>query len=157
MALGPGESFLQQRLLREGGAVLDVGGAGEWTRAALQAQPRLGCHQFDPRALDEVAGPGVTTIDAHCAAAGLRHLNFLKLDAGGRALGILRGARRLLSRRLVDYVQVSYGPGFQEAGARLEQLFDELQRHGYLMFRLKSDGLDHHPGFLARLEDYQAA
>lgn len=99
----------------------------------------------------------VLSLDSYCAAAGLPLINFLKIDVEGHELAVLRGARRLLSRRMVDFIQLEYGGTYKDAGTRLAEVFDELGRHGYLMFELRGDELIHHPSFQPALENFQYA
>src|SRR5262249_24745488 len=60
----------------------------------------------DGSPLEEVT---LETLDGFCAHHNIRHINFLKIDAEGGDLEVLRGAEDFLSRHHVDLVQVEAG------------------------------------------------
>ena len=52
----------------------------------------------------------VRTIDDFCAAEGIEHIDFLKLDVEGHELAVLHGARRMLTSGSVSMIQFEFGP-----------------------------------------------
>lgn len=99
----------------------------------------------------------VTTLDRYCEGAGVRHINFLKIDVEGHELAVLEGARELLRAGRIDYVQFEYGGTYIDAGHLLRDVWTLLARtgDGYGVFKIKSGGLLPVPEYRQALETYQ--
>src|SRR5688572_6331285 len=64
-----------------------------------------------------------TTLDALLSAEGIDRVDFLKVDAEGHDLHVLRGARQTLGAGRVGAVQFEYNRPWQQAGSTLAQAF----------------------------------
>lgn len=73
------------------------------------------------------------TLDAYCAREGLRHIDYLKIDAEGAEAEILAGASGLLAAGAVDALQFEYGGTFADAGTTLAGVFALLAFRGYVL------------------------
>ncbi len=90
---------------------------------------------------DEILTVPMTTLDAHAAAEGLDRMDFLKIDAEGFELFVLRGARRLLSSRRVRWVLLEVGDGTcTNALVEPAEILVELAEHGYDLYAIAADG-----------------
>ncbi len=83
----------------------------------------------------------VTTLDAAMREANWTHADFLKVDAEGYDLQVLRGARGTLAARAFGVVQFEYNRAWQLAGDTLRAAYALLEANGYRIFVLKRDGL----------------
>lgn len=79
----------------------------------------------------------IDTVDAFCAARGIAHVSYLKIDTEGGDLDVLRGAASMLSGQRIDVVQVEAGmnPG-NSRHVPFESLKSFLESHGYYLFGL---------------------
>lgn len=77
----------------------------------------------------------VTTLDEFCAANGIERIDFLKIDAEGLDLQVLRGGRGLLSAHGVAIVQCEVGlDPDNRSHCPYEAVRDELVPLGYRLF-----------------------
>jgi len=83
----------------------------------------------------------VTTLDAAVTSAGWERIDFLKIDAEGYDLRVLRGAASLLAHRQIAVLQFEYNRPWQLAGETLRGAYLLLESHGYEVYLLKRDGL----------------
>lgn len=51
----------------------------------------------------------VTTVDNYCHKEGISHIDFLKIDVEGHELAVVQGAKAMLKRGAIDYIQFEYG------------------------------------------------
>ena len=108
----------------------------------------------DPEAIhtaQTAAAPGVTavtgtetirleTLDGYCAARRIDRIDYAKLDVEGHELSVLRGARDMLARQAIQYVQVEYGNGYLAAGARFADVFRLMADCGYRCHKIAPKG-----------------
>ncbi len=87
----------------------------------------------------------ITTLDLAMQRAGVRSIDFLKIDTEGHDLYVLRGAVELLRARAIDMIQFEYGDMWASAGATLAAAIELLSEHGYTTYLLKSGGLYRFP------------
>jgi len=87
----------------------------------------------------------VTTVDEEAANHGLESVDFLKIDAEGYDLHVLRGAVELLGKQRVGIVQFEYGASWAGAGSTLAAAIALLEGFGYLTFLLRTTGLHPYP------------
>ena len=83
----------------------------------------------------------VTTVDTEAERLGLRRIDFLKVDAEGYDLHVLRGSQRLLAERRIGVVQFEYNTPWAAVGSTLASALSLLEGFGYDTFLLKADGL----------------
>jgi len=94
----------------------------------------------------------VTTLDEEIARRNWEHVDFLKIDAEGYDLRVLRGARELLAGRRIGVVQFEYNRAWQLAGDTLFGALTLLRSFGYDVYVLRRDGL--YTLDYARYEEY---
>jgi hypothetical protein len=83
----------------------------------------------------------VTTLDAEADSHDFGYVDFLKVDAEGFDLHVLRGAANLLSSRRIGIVQFEYNAPWARAGSTLAAAYALLESSGYKVFLLKPTGL----------------
>jgi FkbM family methyltransferase len=83
----------------------------------------------------------VATLDAEIARAGWDRVDFLKIDAEGYDLRVLRGAADLLRAQRIGVAQFEYNRAWQLAGDTLRAAYTLLEACGYAVYLLKRDGL----------------
>jgi FkbM family methyltransferase len=79
------------------------------------------------------------TLDEFCAGHGIAAVDFLKIDTEGNELGVLEGARGMLSRGRVGVIQFEFGECHVFSRTFLRDFYELLE--GYEFFRLDSDRL----------------
>ena len=85
------------------------------------------------------------TLDDDLDRLGIPHVDFLKIDAEGLDLHVLRGASRLLREHRADVVQFEYNEMWARAGSTLSQAVDLLQEAGYRVFVISARQLKQMP------------
>jgi FkbM family methyltransferase len=81
------------------------------------------------------------TLDEYCAAQGIAHIDYLKLDVEGVEIEALKGARRLLAAKAIDWVQFEISRKMLEgAGTTARAVFDFLIEAGYEAHRIAPNG-----------------
>lgn len=83
----------------------------------------------------------VTTLDEFLEAEQIETVDYLKIDAEGHDLHVLRGAARALETCSLRAVQFEYNRPWQQAGSTLADAFALLSRADYVPFLLKGQGL----------------
>jgi FkbM family methyltransferase len=73
------------------------------------------------------------------------HVDFLKVDAEGHDFEVIRGARGLLERGIVDVVQFEFTLWAAIAHRWLSEFYDELESVGFVVGKLFPDGVDFRP------------
>jgi FkbM family methyltransferase len=111
---------------------------------------------FDDRAPPIEIEVACSTIDEFCAARGVRHIHFLKLDVEGAEASVLRGSSRMLSHARIDFIQFEYGGTYRDSGTRLQTVFSYLTGRGYRVFRMASQ-LEYMATWNDLFENYQYA
>lgn len=82
-----------------------------------------------------------TTIDAEVEKRKLRFIDFLKIDAEGYDLHVLRGAENCLKDKTVGVIQFEYNHPWANSSSTLTSALDYLGKHDYKVCLLKRDGL----------------
>jgi hypothetical protein len=85
----------------------------------------------------------VVTVDAELDRLGRGRIDFLKIDAEGFDLHVLRGAADALERQAIGVIQFEYNEPWLQAGSTLHAALALLSGHDYETFLLKASGL--HP------------
>ena len=83
----------------------------------------------------------VTTLDREVAKRAWNAVDYLKIDAEGYDLRVLRGSSSLLQQQRVGIVQFEYNRAWQLAGDTLYGALSLLKGYGYETYVLKRDGL----------------
>jgi FkbM family methyltransferase len=97
----------------------------------------------------------VTTLDDYCRGAGVEAIDFLKIDAEGHDLEVLRGARGLIERKAVRFIQFEYGAALVESRTFLKDFFAFFQNLGYDLHKIHAEGYSHYPRYNVRLDNFQ--
>jgi FkbM family methyltransferase len=82
-----------------------------------------------------------TTLDLYCEEKEIQKIDFLKIDAEGSELAILKGASSLLKEGKVKNIQFEYGACFYDAGITFEQVWLFLHSFDFIVFEICSDKL----------------
>lgn len=83
----------------------------------------------------------MTTIDHEIGKRGLGFVDFMKVDAEGYDLKVLKGAAKSLREKQIGVVQFEYNAPWAEVGSTLADARRYLEGMGYELFLLKGDGL----------------
>ena len=81
------------------------------------------------------------TLDEYCVEHGLDRIDILKIDTEGHELAVLRGARDLLERGAIGYLQFELGAANLDTRTFLKD-FVTLLEPRYRVYRILRDGLD---------------
>jgi FkbM family methyltransferase len=85
----------------------------------------------------------VDTIDHICLDHNIRQIDFLKIDAEGFDLEVLRGATSMLNARQITFIQVEAGMNpFNKRHIAIHQFMDFLQPFGYILFGIYGQHLE---------------
>jgi FkbM family methyltransferase len=87
----------------------------------------------------------VQTLDSWCLREGIAHIDFLKVDAEGFDLDVLKGSSQLLQDSAIDLIMFEYASGWISSRRFLQDAVEFLAAHSYKLFRLFN-------GFLAPFE-----
>lgn len=82
-----------------------------------------------------------TTIDAEAVRCKLGFIDFLKIDAEGYDLQVLRGANNCLRGKAVGVIQFEYNAPWSNSSSTLVNAIEYLRGHGYIVYLLKQNGL----------------
>lgn len=85
----------------------------------------------------------VVTLDDEINARGWPRADYVKIDAEGFDLFVLQGARRLLEQHRLGVVQFEYNSSWALAGASLGGAVQILKQHGYGLYVIRPQGLEH--------------
>ena len=83
--------------------------------------------------------------DEAMATFGVDSIDFLKVDAEGADLAVLRGFERMLDRAAISVIQFEYGFACVLARAFLLDFYELLGARGYRLGRVQSTGVDFQP------------
>lgn len=115
-------------------ALGERGGTASLLRTDNLAMRRLTREDSDTGGGDRETVP-VATLDEFCAGHGVERIDFLKVDAEGFDLQVLRGGRGLLGRHGVAAVQCEVGlDPDNQAHCSYDAVRDELVPLGYRLF-----------------------
>jgi hypothetical protein len=91
--------------------------------------------------MDRVERIALTTLDSYCAFEGIQKIDFLKIDAEGHDLEVLKGASTMLAEGRITYVQFEFGGANIDSRTFLRD-FVTLLTPRYSLWRLLSDGVE---------------
>lgn len=101
-----------------------------------------------------LVGVAATTLDRYAEQNGIRHIHFLKIDAEGYDLEVLRGARGLLSNRRVAALQFEYNFRWIYARNYLRDVFELLQPLGYDLGKITPRGVEFYRKWVREMESF---
>lgn len=81
----------------------------------------------------------LATLDGFCAETGIDRVHFLKIDVEGHEIAVLDGARGLLDRRAVDFIQFEFGGCNLDSRTFLRDFWSRLD--GFAVCKIVKDGL----------------
>ena len=81
------------------------------------------------------------TIDSFSAKHQVEHIDLVKIDVEGHELFVLKGAKRLLEKGNIDYIQFEYGHAARAARVFLIDLVNFLQAYGYRIYIIYPKGI----------------
>lgn len=99
------------------------------------------------RTTEELAGTNlafeveVTTIDQLCEDTGVCDIDFLKIDAEGADMKVIRGAQSALTKQLFKFIQFEYNYSWAAGGETLGGAIQFLNSCNYDVFLIKKEGL----------------
>lgn len=97
----------------------------------------------------------VTTLDQYAHDTAIEHIDFVKVDVEGAELAVLFGARQLLERRAIRFLQFEYGDTWIDARAFLKEAYEYLDAVGeYTLYRITAFGCLPVPIYSASLENF---
>jgi len=84
----------------------------------------------------------LTTVDAVREKYRLEYIDFVKVDTEGYEMAVLRGMRSSLKARKISMIQFEYGGTWLDAHETLANASELLRECGYVLYRLRRDGLE---------------
>jgi FkbM family methyltransferase len=94
------------------------------------------------------------TLDDYAGNARLERIGFVKIDAEGHDLAVLRGARELLDAQRITIAQFEYNHRWVYGRFFLRDAFELLQPAGYRIGKLTPKGIEFYPAWDAELETF---
>jgi FkbM family methyltransferase len=82
-----------------------------------------------------------TTLDYELRSRGIPFVDFLKIDAEGHDLHVLRGAQEYIREHKFGVIQFEYNSPWQLVGSTLRAAYELLESNGYKVYLLKRQGL----------------
>ncbi|MBN1461286.1 MAG: FkbM family methyltransferase [Armatimonadetes bacterium] len=98
----------------------------------------------------------VRTVDSYCADHGIRALDLLKIDVEGHELCVLRGAREMLERGAIRFIQFEFSAACVDARVYFRDYWELLHR-SYLIYRVLAHGLTQVLGYDESREVFKRA
>jgi len=98
---------------------------------------RLDHFNIDMKLKEEIE---IKTIDQFCLEKNIVSIAFLKLDVEGNELNVLRGAKRMLEKGAIKFIQFEFG-GCNIDSRTFFQDFYYLLKDNYRIYRIVKDGL----------------
>jgi FkbM family methyltransferase len=78
----------------------------------------------------------IKTVDGFCAEQAIKHIDYLKIDAEGFDMEVLKGARGMLDGKLVSFIQVEAGMTAHWRQIPLCDFVSFLTQYGFELFGL---------------------
>jgi FkbM family methyltransferase len=82
-----------------------------------------------------------TTLDDELQERNVSSIDFLKIDAEGYDLHVLRGAAKYIQEQRISVIQFEYNSPWQLVGSTLRSAYELLEDSGYQVYLLKKKGL----------------
>jgi len=97
-----------------------------------------------------------TRLDSYIEKKNIPHIDLLKIDIEGHELAAFRGMGRYLTGQYVDFIQFEYGGANLDSRTSLMELYQELEKAGFVVAKLMPRGLDIRP-YQPRMDNFQYA
>lgn len=81
------------------------------------------------------------TLDELTQELAIGRIHFLKIDVEGNELSVLKGAKALLARGAIDFIQIEFGHAARAARVYLHDIINFLEPLEYQIFVIKPKGL----------------
>lgn len=104
----------------------------------------------DQTALERAERIEVRTVDSYCAENGIEEIGFLKIDVEGAELDVLIGAKDMLAKGKIQYLQFEFGPNNMSSHTYMKDFFKALK--GYQLYRIMQDGIRLIPAYNEEIE-----
>jgi FkbM family methyltransferase len=92
---------------------------------------------------EKVENIKIDTIDNFCVKNNIKHIDFLKIDAEGFDLEVLKGAQKLIDSGGVEFIQVETGISYtNNEHIPLQQFRQHLEKRGYVLFGIYDQTLE---------------
>lgn len=91
-------------------------------------------------AMDQKETIRLESIDSFCTAEGIARIHFLKLDIEGNELRALTGAKGMIEKGAIDFIQFEFGGCNIDSRTFFQDFFYALNDH-FRIFRILKDGL----------------
>lgn len=82
-----------------------------------------------------------TTIDAELSRLKIDALSYVKIDAEGFDLKVLKGATNAIINNTIGFIQFEYNQSWLLIGATLSEAYELLESNGYTLFLIRANGL----------------
>jgi FkbM family methyltransferase len=99
----------------------------------------------------------ITTVDTYCSENDISHINFLKIDVEGHELAVVQGARSMLKRKAIDYIQFEYGGCWIDSRTLFMDMYDLLTSFGYIVGKIMPNRIAFYDKYDQRMETFQMA
>jgi len=93
------------------------------------------------------------TIDYFCKERKIKHIDYLKIDVEGAEFRVIDGAKEMMEKQTIDYIQFEYGGCFIDARTTLKETVG-LLKNNYALFRIVPSGLLHMSEWIDEMENY---
>jgi FkbM family methyltransferase len=97
------------------------------------------------------------TIDSYCDANSIARIDYLKVDVEGHELAVFKGAKNMLSKSAIDFIQFEYGGCNLDSRVFLCDIWTLLQSYGYTVGKLFPDGVHFYDSYDQTLETFAYA
>ncbi|HOY12473.1 MAG TPA: FkbM family methyltransferase [Saprospiraceae bacterium] len=96
----------------------------------------------------------LTTIDQYCLQNGIDRIHFLKLDIEGHEISALNGAKNMLEKGNIDFIQFEFGGSNIDSRTYFQDFFYILKDR-YKIYRILTNGIYELPAYKEIYEIFQ--
>ncbi len=79
------------------------------------------------------------TLDSYCRSNGINYIDFLKIDVEGNEIEVLKGAKEMLEKKNINYIQFEFGGCNIDSRTYFKDFWDLLSKN-YNFYRIMKDG-----------------
>jgi FkbM family methyltransferase len=94
------------------------------------------------------------SLDKIAAEHNISKIDFLKLDIEGAEFNALNGAKSLLQKKRIRYIQLEYNQTWIKGGGSIEKVLDLCKKYDYRLYRITKFGLLSIPSYHYVLDDF---